>query len=342
MAFQKGITIVTPRISTSSGTKTYVQNVVKGLEGRNIAFRRMEIRKREFSFGGKPRLGFLSQYASSKLISAHTRVVHSFSPSTIIRGTNVVTVHDIIPLLRKDIYFEKWYDRLVFEKVNSRILGIPYLLVSTELGKIELLKRMQLDADRIRVFHHPVDHELFYPSTHNPYQDRDKINVLMVSDFNPRKRVDIAIEALKNNKEINFYHIGPVNAWEGNYRRAIDSTRNSENIHFLGNLTFDKMRDYLTYADIFLFLTEAEGFGLPPVEALACGTNVIVSDIPVFHETLQDIAFFVSTDNFSADMIFEAIKRKRDPHKLIEYSKKFSVDSYASSLIDLYDSLNRD
>lgn len=330
------ISIATPEIKVNSGTKTYVDNVINGLGKAGINYTRIAIRKHEISIRGKPYFGFLSQYANAAFKAAKTPVVHSLSPDSIIRGTNIVTVHDIIPIVRKDIYGKNLYDRLVFSKSVERILKIENLLLSTEIGKEEIIETLGVDEQRLNVLHHPINHDLFFPSNKDPYNGTEKIKVLMVSDFNPRKRIDVAIKALMGNQDIDFYHIGPENSWQRIRNEAVDLSSGSKNIHFLGNLSTVKLRDYITYADLFLYLTEAEGFGLPPIEAMACGTNVMVSDISVFHETLADNAFFVNTSEFSAEEVIKAVKVRHRSSELIEYSKRFSIDTYVSGLLNLY------
>lgn len=333
------ISIVAPEIRVNSGTKTYVNNVFKGLTGAGIDFNRIMIRKREVSIGGKPFFGFLSQYANAIFKSANTPVVHALSPDAIIKGTNIVTVHDIIPLVRKDIYYKNLYDRVAFSKSIDRVLNVGTLLLSTEIGKKELVENLDVDERRLKVLHHSIDHDVFFPSERNPYGQNENIKVLMVSDFNPRKRIDVAIRALKGKAGIDFYHIGPANAWERKRTEAVNLSAGANNIHLLGDIPTAELRDYITHADIFLYLTEAEGFGLPPIEAMACGTNVMVSDIDVFHETLREKANFTKISEFSAESMFKAVREKLSSTELVEYSKKFSIDAYASGLIDIYKSV---
>lgn len=341
MGLKTTISIAAPELKVNSGTKTYVENVFKGLDTAGVNYNKIMVKKHEISIKGKPFFGFLSQYANALFKSANTSVVHALSPDSVIKGTNLVTVHDIIPLVRKDIYFRSFYDKLAFSKSIQRLLRIDNLLLSTEIGKTEVMENLNVDEERIRVLHLSIDHGVFFPSSVNPYLDNGKIKVLMVSDFNPRKRIDLAIKALRDDDEIDFYHIGPDNLWERKKSEAVEISKGANNIHILGAVGRDKLRDYISYADLFVYLTEAEGFGFPPIEAMACGTNVLVSDLSVFHETLRDKASFVNNKDFTTEDIKKALSARLDPHKLVEYSRSYSIEKYASGLLDIYKSIGR-
>jgi glycosyltransferase involved in cell wall biosynthesis len=69
--------------------------------------------------------------------------------------------------------------------------------------------------------------------------------------------------------------------------------RNTDSIKYLGHVPRTDMPMLLSAATAFVFPSYHEGFGLPPLEAAACGTPVIVSRIPVFLETLGDAGVFV-------------------------------------------------
>ena len=64
-------------------------------------------------------------------------------------------------------------------------------------------------------------------------------------------------------------------------------------IEWLGQVSDEKLADLYRRAQALVFPSLHEGFGLPPVEAMACGTPVIVSDLPVFHETVADAGLYV-------------------------------------------------
>jgi len=333
------ITLVYPDIKGNSGTKSYVQNTFNGLKSIGVEFSTISIKKREISIGGKPYFGILFQYFSSLFKEGRTKVVHALSPDVVIRGTNIVTIHDIIPFTNPEIYIKSTYDRAAYKLSFTRALEVQLLLVSTEVGKNSMMDRVNISPERIRVVNHSIDHTRFFPESENPYPEDGKINILMVSDFNPRKRIDLVVDAIGGDREINFYHIGPSQGWSERYHEILKKAENYKNIKFLGPLDIKKLRQYMTFADVFVFLSDNEGFGLTPLEAMACGTNVIVNDLPVFQEVLGNMAYFVKLSSFNRDNIMEAIKHKKPGYELIEFSKNYSMEKHALKLKEVYGSV---
>ena len=330
------ITIIYPDISTPSGTKTYVTNFLKGMDRTGLPYRKIPIKKSEISFAGKPMFGFLSQYITSNFKRSNTAVSHSLSPSAIVRGTNLVTVHDVIPFLNRDIYLKSFLQKTSFTLTMRRILHTQYLLLSSNTSMKQFLSCVDMDEGRLFVVPHAIDHDIFYPTKEAKKFPDNKISIVMVSDFNPRKRVDIAVKALSNDPDIEFYHIGPDNAWSGNRSQIQKLSAGAKNIHFMGEMNIESIRSNISSADFFLFLTDNEGFGLPPLEALACGTNVIVSDLEIFHETMGDFAFYVRNEDFSSDFVKKLLNRKKKKEELVSYSMKYSIDNLALNSLKVY------
>ena len=330
------ITIIYPEISTSGGTKTYVTNFLKGIDRTGLSYRKIPIKKSEISFAGKPMLGFLSQYISSYLKKSETAVSHSLSPGSIVRGTNLVTVHDVLPFLNRDIYLKNYLQKTSFNLTMRRVLRTQYLTLSSYTSRKQFLSYVDIDESRLFVVPHAIDHDLFYPMKDEQKFPPNKINVVMVSDYNPRKRIDIAVKSLSNDPDIEFYHIGPNNAWTNIRNRLQNLRAGAKNIHFLGEMDIKSIRSYISSADFFLFLTDNEGFGLPPLEALACGTNVIVSDLEIFHETMGDVANYVKNENFSSTLVKKLLSHKKKKEELVSQSMKYSIDSLALNSLKVY------
>ncbi len=333
---QGKVTVIYPEIAVAGGTKTYVDNLFMGLDKLGLIYQKVPIKKREYSIAGRPRFGFISQILNANFKHARTSIAHSLSPSSVIRGTNIVTVHDVLPLIQRDLYMRSRLQKISFNITLRRILNTQFLLVSSNIGKMQLLSHTNIDESRLFVLPLAINHEAFYPSSKNPGYPDHKIKVVMVSDFNPRKRIDIAIQALGNDNDIEFFHIGPINSWKNVYDEVKQMSKKFKNIHLMGQMDVDSVRSYISFADVFLYLTENEGFGLPPIEALACGTNVIVSDIQIFHENLGDIAFYARNDEFSADLVKEVIKKKKKREELVSFSEKYSIKNHAVRLTEIY------
>jgi glycosyltransferase involved in cell wall biosynthesis len=99
-----------------------------------------------------------------------------------------------------------------------------------------------------------------------------------------------------------------------------------EDIEFVGFLPKDEIPYYYSMADIFITYSYTfEGFGLTPIEAIACGTPVICSSLPVFKEVLQNNAIFVPPRSPSqlADAIVRLLQNEEKREKLITNAQNF-------------------
>ena len=227
-------------------------------------------------------------------------------------------------------------NNLAFKKA----LNVKHLLVSTEFGKRQLLSLGNFEKKSIHVVNHSIRHTDFYYDPESPFPG-NSINVVMLSDYNPRKRIDIIIEALRERSDISFYHIGPTQSWQSNYKRILKMSEGHSNIHLLGSLPIAQVRKYLSNANAFVYLSEEEGFGYPIVEALACGTSVLVSDIPVFRELFNDVVGFCRLDDFSIEDVLKASSIV-DRDRFASFSQKFSVKEMGKSLYKVYANIIED
>ena len=131
-------------------------------------------------------------------------------------------------------------------------------------------------------------------------------------------------------------------------RRAAAQTRTGQAIRFLGYVPFETLRAFYESAEVFAFPSLHEGFGLPPLEAMACGTPVVTSNVSSLPEVVGDAAVKVSPDN-----VFEIARGLKDVllnsdlrAKLIELglaqSRKFSWQQTARQVRDTYLEVARD
>ena len=332
------ITLIAPKIRGFSGTASYVDNVIKGLTTTGLEFHTKYVSKKEISLFGKPFFGIFYQFFMSRFITTSTPIVHALSPEVVTRKTNIVTIHDIIPFTNPQLYLKTNYDKVAYNLAFKRALTVDNLLVSTHHGKVQLLNHIKVPEERVHVVYHCIDHSKYFYDSSSPYKG-ERINVVMLSDYNPRKRIDKIVEILKNDKEIDFYHIGPNQNWKANFDRVMKISDGASNIHLLGPMSTDVTRKYLSNADLFVYLSEDEGFGYPILEALACGTKVLVSKIPVFEELLAGIASFVDIGSLSRDIFLEALKAGKTKEQLQDYSQKFSRSKMAEDLNNIYSTI---
>ncbi len=135
------------------------------------------------------------------------------------------------------------------------------------------------------------------------------------------------------------------NSWQGIGHRLIqDKVAKlgiSDRVQLLGSVTDEELCYLYSNCEVFIYPSIAEGFGLPPIEALACGARVIVSDLPVFREVLGECAVFVDTERPQGFLqtIFDAIEHPKLSTTLIR--SKYSQDAASVRITDFLTLLDK-
>ena len=80
-------------------------------------------------------------------------------------------------------------------------------------------------------------------------------------------------------------------------RQAVMKSRVDHLVRFLGFVEFETLRCFFESAAAFVFPSRYEGFGLPPLEAMACGTPVVTSNVSSLPEVVGDAAVLVNPEN---------------------------------------------
>jgi glycosyltransferase involved in cell wall biosynthesis len=205
----------------------------------------------------------------------------------------VMTVHDLSFLKNPSWYSRAyyWYYRFMTPlavKTSQHILTVSEFSKSEILGFYPFLK-----AENISVVYNAIDRQLFKPSAVSQPVNGDLQSpgsapfVLCVSSIDPRKNFARLIEACQGLTGAKLYIVGKYNR-VFSQQMQLDTT--ADHIQFLGRVSDEELVSLYNQAACFIFPSLYEGFGLPPLEAMACGCPVLVSDIPVEREVCGDAA----------------------------------------------------
>lgn len=330
-------TIVYPVSAIQTGYKRYVDGLLKGLKNIHYHFEERGIRKIEFSIRGKPVGGIISRYLAANINHFRNWPVHALTSEVAPRNADITTVHDIIPLTYPSTLIRGRYNDIAYSlsfknALDSKIIVAPSFWVKKQLVDLGI------SEERVRVIHEGIDFTIFYPDFSTPYPDNGKIHLVTVGDFNPRKRFDLLYDIVSRNRDLELYHIGSANSWNDIASELRYTAEKSENIRVLGKRDDIELRRYLTSADAFVYISEDEGFGLPPIEALACGTNIVVNDIPIFRETVGGVATLSDIDSFE-ESILRTVEGKKSKNALIDSAHRYSIEKEVSEYVELYESV---
>jgi len=136
----------------------------------------------------------------------------------------------------------------------------------------------------------------------NFFDQQIKDGIIFVGNIKPHKGLSILISAfqraLSRGLKANLYIVGNAENFRSSDNTVLNQIKNSEHIIFTGKISDSDLHKLYHNSALLIQPSLYEGFGMPPMEALFCGTNVIISDIPVFKEIYKDfpVTYFKSED----------------------------------------------
>ena len=203
----------------------------------------------------------------------------------------VVTIHDVAFEVFPQTFSKSFllYYKFLIPKIvrNSRTI-----VTVSDFSKSELIRCYKINKDKIIVVYNAVTDKFRHVED---LSLRKNQYFLAVSSLNYRKNFFAVLKAFdlysQQNANSNLYIIGDMQSKSfGNI--DIDEYRGNPRIKFLGRVSDEELIRYYSNALGFIFPSFYEGFGIPPLEAQACGCPVLCSDIPVLHEVCGDSALY--------------------------------------------------
>jgi len=209
-------------------------------------------------------------------------------------GKLMVTVHDVCHLALPHLFgglLRQVYARLMFSKVRRRAHAI---LCVSQFTKRELVRLVAVPEDHIRVVYCGVAELWFGLEQGQPVHERPF--VLYVGNVKPHKNVGVLVDAFLSIRDRIPHDLVIVGQKTG--MRTSDSelleraARGAGRVVFTGRITDEALMQYVAQADVLVLPSLYEGFGLPPLEAMACGCPTLVSDIDTLREIYGDATIY--------------------------------------------------
>jgi glycosyltransferase involved in cell wall biosynthesis len=218
---------------------------------------------------------------------------------------SIPVIHDIsfihrpkdIPLL-KSLYYRKLFPR--YAAAASRIMTV------SEFSASDISETLGIDRSKIDVVFNGVSEEFYSdigPVTDIiPQLSEERSYFLFVGNLSPRKNVPNTIRAFNRYRETsNNDHILVISGerffLNSEADREYKESPFKDDIIFTGPMNRSQLRRLYSNALALLFIPWFEGFGIPVIEAMRCGTPVITSDTSSLPEVSGDAAILVSPDN---------------------------------------------
>ena len=265
----------------------------------------------------------------------------------LINCRSVVTIHDCIHLM-----FPQYLPgRLAHGYARTSLWIAAHrsnrILTVSEASKADILRRFRVPADKVTVVYNAIDERLRevppeeeFERVRIRYQLRDPF-ALYVGNIKPHKNLERLIDAFDRLRRqegfeaLKLVIIGDeISKYQG-LRRAVHEHKLHKHVRFFGFVPLQTLSVLYRLASVFVFPSLYEGFGLPPLEAMASGTPVVTSNVSSLPEVVGDAAMLV--DPYDPDSIAEGMKkvltdesvraclRQRGLEKVREYSWEQSI-----------------
>jgi len=244
----------------------------------------------------------------------------------------ITTIHDIMPLFileRKKIFN-------IFFKISVLIAiwKSKKIIAVSENTKKDILKYFKVNPKNIIVINEGVS-ENFYP-----IKKIKKIKIGYVGGLGKRKNIEFIIKLAKIMPEINF-KIGGKGPNKERLEK-ISKDMNLKNVEFLGFISNKELNNFYNSLDLFIFPSFYEGFGLPVVEAMACGIPCVVSDKGSLPEVAGEAGTITDINNLnkSKNIIKGLLKNKKRLLALssmsIKRAKDFNWKDCSKKTLEIY------
>ncbi len=314
---------------------------------------------------GRPDTGLLNQAAfplflrrfDADLYHLPLNVVAHFMPRPY-----VVTIHDMSSLLFPTAP-ERWRALRLY-RFRRGLLRAARVIAVSGATRRDVESVLGVPAERIRQIYDAPDPRFLRDSAahcEGALADRQRVleryqvhypYILYAGAIRPQKNVPRLVEAfavlrgdLESHpvyRDLRLIIIGDEIARYPAVRHAVIKTRVEHVVRFLGFLPFETLRVFYQSAAVFAFPSLYEGFGLPPLEAMACGTPVVTSNVSSLPEVAGEAAVLVNPENVFdiARGLREALLDEGLRRELIrrgmQQARRFSWEATARQVLEVY------
>ena len=275
----------------------------------------------------------------------------------------VMTVHDMLEHMSRPRQQGVW--RWIYFQMTKRVLaGAARIFAVSNFTRNEIEKLFEIPLNHIEVVYNAIDERFLHG--HATAADRDLIAqryqvsypfLLYAGRISPHKNVLRLIEAFSALKtelekdqlwpDLKLIIIGDDLSGNPDLRRTVVRSGVQNEVRFLGFVPIEVLRIFYDEAKVFVFPSLYEGFGLPPLEAMAHGTPVITSNISSLPEVVGNAAVLVNPENVFEIMraahrvLTDRALRDRMKERGYQQAKKFSWEISVRRLLDVYREVGR-
>lgn len=313
----------------------------------------------------------LTRYIPAKLwsqsiklgILPHINLIHKGSPDLVInfdfvrvpvskKVKTITVIHDLTYIVHPE-FIEKRNLLRLKKLVPRAVKSSTRVVAVSEATKKDLVKLFELNPEKIDVVANAVDIKLYKPKALTN-EIRNKYNLpkkylLYLGNIEPRKNIKGIIEAysMLPNEISSKYKLvlAGGRGWnQGEINNALKQSAKKDKIIFTGYIDDRDKPEIYAGADIFLFPSHYEGFGLPILEAMACEVPVITADNSSLKEVAGNAALYVDSKRPKelAEAIIKILENKNIRNDLVKKGTLRAIDfSWKKSAAQMNESIKK-
>ncbi|ADV48887.1 glycosyl transferase group 1 [Cellulophaga algicola DSM 14237] len=285
----------------------------------------------------------LPQY--SRKLKLDVILYQNFS-AVLTRSKSINYIHDVLFLDFPEYYTLK--ERIYLWPIKYLSKFSNHIITISESEKKRIIRHNFMKKEAISVVYHGINKD--YEQTHSQESIRifkEKYNlpkkfILYFGRLNYRKNISTLLKSLKDIKDISLVIAGKADHEMANLKNAITKLNLEERVLFTGYIQDDDVIKLYASAHIFCFPSFAEGFGLPPLESMASGTPVIVSNTTSLPEICANAVLYINPNDATdiANKINTLLQDENMYLKLAnlgkERAKKFSWETTAEQINNIF------
>ncbi len=271
----------------------------------------------------------------------------------------VVTIHDLGSLIFPQ--HEDFRRSLRAYRFRHGVIRADQVIAVSGATSRDLQNVLGIDKNRIRVIYNAPDPVFTQNSVsedqhqRRQLEERYQVNypyLLYAGTIRAQKNIPRLVEAfavLRNDlsahpvyKNLRLVIIGDELSKYPQVRRAVIQSKMESLVRFLGFVPIETLRAFYKSAAAFVFPSLYEGFGLPPLEAMACGTPVVTSNSSSLPEVVGEAAIIVNPENVFdisrgiRDVLLDEVLRKRCVRLGLRQLQRFSWKQTAEQVVETY------
>ncbi|KEY19946.1 glycosyltransferase family 4 protein [Kaistella antarctica] len=261
----------------------------------------------------------------------------------------IVTIHDLI-FMRFPQYYSFFDRKIHFWKFKKAVEQADLIIAISDQTKRDIIQYLKVPEEKIRVIYQGCHHafkenqsEEFLTSTKEKY-NLPKRFILNVGTIEERKNLLNIVKAI-NGTKIPLVVIGKKTKYFNKVKKYLVKNKLENQVQFLENVSIEELAAIYKLADLFVYPSLFEGFGIPVIEALFSETPVITSNVSCLPEAGGPDAAYIDPTNFEdikAKISFlwnNESERKRRARKGVQFVQKFKDESIAKEMMNAYQSL---